>query len=67
MSQLEQQRTYYEGRLQEIRREFAIKERNHEHSKAEFITGLRQERKHLVQRLLSIQRKKTKLLMTPPF
>jgi BRCA1-associated protein len=61
-SQLEQQRTFYEGRLQEIRREFATKERNHGHSKLEFITVLRQERKQLIQRLLSIQRKKEKAL-----
>jgi BRCA1-associated protein len=61
-SQLEQQRTFYEGRLQEIRREFAMKERNNEKSKAELVTVLRQERKQLAHRLGTIQRKKDKAL-----
>jgi BRCA1-associated protein len=61
-SQLEQQRTFYEGRLQEIRREFAVKERNDERSRADFISVLRQERKQLAHRLVSIQRKKEKAL-----
>jgi BRCA1-associated protein len=61
-SQLEQQRTFYEGRLQELRREFATKERNNENSKVELLAVLRQERKQLAQRLLSIQRRTEKTL-----
>jgi BRCA1-associated protein len=54
-SQLEQQRTFYENRLQEIRREFAMKERNNEKSKAEFVPVLRQERKQRAHQLGTIQ------------
>ncbi|KAG7369230.1 zinc finger type UBF domain containing protein [Nitzschia inconspicua] len=61
-SQLEQQRTFYEGRLQELRREFSMKERDHKDSKTELLSVLRQERKQLAQRLQSIQRKTEKTL-----
>lgn len=60
-SQLEQQRTFYEGRLQEIRREFLIREQDHEEAKAELGAALRQERKQLSHRLATMQRRRDKL------
>jgi hypothetical protein len=59
-SQLEQQRTFYEGRLEEIRREFAIKKANATSDKAELIVVLKQEKKQLSHRLVSVKRKKQK-------
>lgn len=66
-SQLEQQRSFYEGRLQEIRRDFAIKERNHEKAKRDLVAALRQERKQLSHRLSSHQRRRDKLLEDSAF
>jgi BRCA1-associated protein len=60
-SQLEQQRIFYEGRLQEIRREFAIKQTNANNDKADLIAVLRQERKQLTNRLVSLKRRKEKV------
>lgn len=60
-SQLEQQRTFYEGRLEEIRREFAIKKANATSDKADLMVVLKQEKKQLAHRLLSIKRKKDKV------
>ncbi|KAL3908429.1 MAG: hypothetical protein SGILL_008483 [Bacillariaceae sp.] len=66
-SQLEQQRTFYEQRLQEVRREFALKERNDAKSKADLVSVLKQERKQLGHRLQNIQRKKDKALEDAKF
>jgi BRCA1-associated protein len=60
-SQLEQQRIFYEGRLEEMRREFAIKKSNATNDKADLIAVLKLEKKHLSQRLVSIKRKKEKV------
>jgi BRCA1-associated protein len=60
-SQLEQQRIFYEGRLQEIRREFAIKQTTANDDKADLITVLRQERKQLTNRLVSLKRRHEKV------
>ncbi len=60
-SQLEQQRTFYEGRLEEIRREFAMKKVSAIHDKADLTSVLKQEKKQLAQRLLSLKRKKEKI------
>mmetsp|Transcript_62678 Transcript_62678/g.152579 ORF Transcript_62678/g.152579 Transcript_62678/m.152579 type:complete len:1219 (+) Transcript_62678:11-3667(+) len=56
-SQLEQQRTFYEGRLQEIRRDFATKKRDEEKSKDELVVALRQEKKQLSHRLHLLQKR----------
>jgi BRCA1-associated protein len=66
-SQLEQQRTFYEQRLQEVRSEFAIKERNDAKAKADMLAVLRQEKKQLTHRLQTIQRKKEKALEDAKF
>jgi BRCA1-associated protein len=61
-SQLEQQRIFYDGRLQEIRNDFGksaalqIKQGNDDH-----LSALKQERKQLQQSLLSIQKKHSKV------
>jgi hypothetical protein len=70
-SQLEQQRIYYEGRLEEIRREYstdtkATKSRSQTSKKrgdtaADLITALKQERQQLSQRLDSLQAKSSKV------
>jgi len=60
-SQLEQQRTYYEGRLEEVRREFALKKKHAAAEKGDFIAALRQEKKQLSNRLLSMNRKTQKV------
>ena len=61
-SQLEQQRIFYEGRLQEIRREFAVKQSNAKNDKADLINALKQERKQLTNRLATLKRRKDKVL-----
>lgn len=53
-SQLEQQRIHYEGRLEEIRREYSDTRCV---SAADLLTALKQERHQLSQRLLSVQTK----------
>jgi BRCA1-associated protein len=62
-SQLEQQRIFYEGRLQELRQEFGIEPKKNKAQKSEslHLTALKQERRQLQQRLLSIQKKYTKV------
>jgi BRCA1-associated protein len=60
-SQLEQQRIFYEGRLQEIRREFAIKQTTANNDKADLNVVLRQERKQLAHRLVSLKRRHEKV------
>lgn len=50
-SQLEQQRIFYEGRLEEIRHEYSMKPR---HS-SDLVLALKQEQKQLSQRLNSVQ------------
>lgn len=61
-SQLEQQRTFYEGRLEEIRREFAKKKSDTNNDKTGLIAELRQERKQLSHRLSALKRKEGKVL-----
>jgi BRCA1-associated protein len=60
-SQLEQQRTFYEGRLEEVRREFALKAKHATAEKGDFIVALKQEKKQLSNRLVSIKRKTQKV------
>ena len=60
-SQLEQQRIFYEGRLEEIRREYAFKQKQTTPTQ-DLISALRQERKQLTQRNQSMQRKHDKVL-----
>lgn len=60
-SQLEQQRAFYEGRLEEIRREFAMKKIHATNEQADLIGALKQERKQLAQRLVTLNRKKDKV------
>jgi DNA-cytosine methyltransferase len=61
-SQLEQQRTFYEGRLQEIRREFATKKRDEEKAKMDLVSALKQEKKQLSHRLQLLQTRRDKVL-----
>jgi len=61
-SQLEQQRTFYEGRLEEIRREFALKKANAVSDKADLMAAMKQEKKQLTQQLASVKRKKEKVI-----
>ena len=56
-SQLEQQRIFYEGRLEEIRREHARQNHTRVVSTADWIAALRQEHHQLSQRLGSVQAK----------
>jgi BRCA1-associated protein len=56
-SQLEQQRIYYEGRLQEIRREHADPRHGPVVSPADLKNALRQERSQLSRRLTSLKNK----------
>ena len=51
-SQLEQQRIYYEGRLEEIRRDY-----NHKRDSADLISALKQEQSQLSQRFDKLQRR----------
>jgi hypothetical protein len=55
-SQLEQQRIYYEGRLEEIRHEYSASRRQAVDT-AELVTALKQERHQLSQRLQSLHSK----------
>lgn len=61
-SQLEQQRIFYEGRLQELRQEHGI-ERKPGATKIEnpYLAALRQEKRQLQQRLQSLQKKNCKV------
>ena len=61
-SQLEQQRIFYEGRLQEIRREFSIKQTTATKDKSDLVAVLRQERKQLAHRLVCLKKKKDKVM-----
>jgi BRCA1-associated protein len=64
-SQLEQQRAYYEERLNDVRREFSAE---HQKAKAQdLLAVLRQERKQVNQRLSTLQRRKTKVTDTVSF
>ena len=56
-SQLEQQRIFYEGRLEEIRHEYSTKPR---HS-ADLVLAMKQERQQLSQRLNSVQSRHQKV------
>ena len=62
-SQLEQQRIYYEGRLEAIRREYDHKNgTGHEHQSAsDLISALKQERHQLEQRCMTLRRKHKKV------
>lgn len=62
-SQLEQQRIFYEGRLQELRQEFGIdtKKSKAQHCENLHLTALKQERRQLQHRLASVQKKCTKV------
>ena len=60
-SQLEQQRSFYEGRLEEIRREFSLKKKHATAEKGDFISALKQEKKQLSTRLMTIKRKTQKV------
>jgi BRCA1-associated protein len=61
-SQLEQQRIHYEGRLQEIRREFAMQQSDaHKNKQADLLTVLKQERKQLSQRGVTLNRRDQKV------
>jgi len=60
-SQLEQQRIYYEGRLSEIKREGKNKKPNEINSTASYIVALKQERRQLEQRQVTLQRKHQKV------
>jgi BRCA1-associated protein len=59
-SQLEQQRIFYEGRLEEIRREYAFKQKQTTPTQ-DLISALRQERKQLTQRSQLMQRRHEKV------
>ena len=59
-SQLEQQRIFYEGRLEAIRREHETK-RNELVSTAELISALKQERNQIEQRCMTLRRKHKKV------
>ncbi|KAL9188446.1 hypothetical protein ACHAXT_006824 [Thalassiosira profunda] len=60
-SQLEQQRIFYEGRLEAIRREHENKTRNEHQSTADVISALKQERNQLEQRCMTLRRKHKKV------
>jgi BRCA1-associated protein len=64
-SQLEQQRAYYEERLNDVRREFSAE---HQRTKAQdLLSVLRQERKQVTQRFSTLQRRKAKVAETMAF
>jgi RING-H2 zinc finger domain/Zn-finger in ubiquitin-hydrolases and other protein len=56
-SQLEQQRIYYEGRLEEIRHEYSASRRQVVVDTTDLVTALKQERHQLSQRLQSLHSK----------
>ncbi|KAL7531398.1 hypothetical protein ACHAXR_008259 [Thalassiosira sp. AJA248-18] len=60
-SQLEQQRIFYEGRLEAIRREHENKSRNERSSTSDLISALKQERNQLDQRCMTLRRKHKKV------
>ena len=60
-SQLEQQRNYYEGRLEAIRREFDTTSESKYQSTTDLITALKQERHQLDQRCSTLRRKYKKV------
>ena len=57
-SQLEQQRIYYEGRLEEIRREYTARRKR---QTSDLLVALRQERQHMQHRLNSLKTKSRKV------
>lgn len=59
---MEQQRIFYEGRLQEIRQEFSIKQTTATKDKSDLVAVLRQERKQLAHRLVCLKKKKDKVM-----
>jgi BRCA1-associated protein len=64
-SQLEQQRAYYEERMNDVKREFSAE---HQRTKAQdLLSVLRQERKQVTQRLSTLQRRKAKVAETVAF
>ena len=60
-SQLEQQRNYYEGRLEAIRREFDDTSGSKPQSTSDLISALKQERNQLEQRCATLRRKNKKV------
>jgi BRCA1-associated protein len=56
-SQLEQQRIYYEGRLEEIRREYNTSKPRNVRTTPDLIAALKQERRQLSQRLERLQQR----------
>ena len=60
-SQLEQQRVFYEGRLEEIRHEYEDRRQKALSRPAELIAALKQERQLLSQRLVILQSKRNKV------
>ncbi|KAL3767519.1 hypothetical protein ACHAWU_000182 [Discostella pseudostelligera] len=60
-SQLEQQRIYYEGQLEAIRRQNENSTRNERPSASDIISALKQERNHLEQRCMTLRRKHKKV------
>lgn len=60
-SQLEQQRNYYEGRLEAIRREYIAAPESKPRSTSDLISALKQERNQLEQRCTTLRRKHKKV------
>jgi BRCA1-associated protein len=60
-SQLEQQRIYYEGQLEAIRRQNESTTQNDRPSASDIISALKQERNHLEQRCMTLRRKHKKV------
>ncbi|KAL3765885.1 hypothetical protein ACHAW5_002118 [Stephanodiscus triporus] len=60
-SQLEQQRIFYEGQLEAIRREHENSTRNGRQSTSDLISALKQERNQLEQRCMTLRRKHKKV------
>lgn len=60
-SQLEQQRIYYEGKIEAIRRQNESASRNDRPSASDIISALKQERNHLEQRCMTLRRKHKKV------
>lgn len=60
-SQLEQQRIYYEGRLEAIRREYDVAPGSDSQSTTDLISALKQERNQLEQRCATLRRKHKKV------
>jgi BRCA1-associated protein len=60
-SQLEQQRNYYEGRLEAIRREYNTPPESKPRSTSDLISALKQERNQLEQRCATLRRKHKKV------